>query len=191
MRNKDASLRRHAVEMLKTLADGAKPDADVLVAYGQILYQEKQTDRAAEVYRRAIKLKPDEPVAMNNLAMIDAETGQNLPEALAMAKKAVELKPKAATFYDSLATVQMKMNQPADAVATLKKAIEVDPGEATWKLNLADLQVQSGHRADALKTVQQIENSVADPSLLPATVQARIQKIRSGSVDRQTAVGAR
>lgn len=191
MRAKDASLRRHALDMLKALAEAAKPDPDVLVAYGQILYQEKQTEQAAEVYRQAIKLKPNEPVAMNNLAMIDAESGQNLPEALAMAKKAVELQPKAATFYDSLATVQMKMNQPDDAMASLKKAIEVDPGEATWKLNLADIQVRSGHRADALKIVQQIENSVADPGLLPKTVQDRIRKVRSGAVDRQPAVGAR
>jgi tetratricopeptide (TPR) repeat protein len=71
-----------------------------MVYQGMASWQEAETS-----YLQALKIQPRLALAYNNLAWMSADRGEKLNEALAWAKKAVELVPTSIDFLDTLGWV--------------------------------------------------------------------------------------
>lgn len=97
----------------------------------------------------ALKLKPEQPLVMNYLAYTWVEQGVNKDEALAMLKRAVELRPEDGFIIDSLGWAYYRLGDYQTAIQYLEQAIQLEPGEATINDHLGDAYWRVGRRLEA------------------------------------------
>ena len=93
----------------------------------------------------AVKLRPDHPMALNDLAWVLATL--NKPGAVAAAQKAVGILPNHPILLDTLATAYASEKQFAQALETQKKAVDLAPAELSLRFNLAKIALQAGNKA--------------------------------------------
>ena len=121
--------------------------------YGAAAEQAGQFEKAAELLKKCIELKPDSPEAYNYLGYMWADRGEQLEEAGTLIKKAVELEPENAAYLDSLGWWYFRTGKFEEARKELARAIEImGPEEdATVLDHLADAVDKLGKKDEALK----------------------------------------
>ncbi len=121
--------------------------------YGVAAEQAGQLEKAAELLKKCIDIKPDSPEAYNYLGYLWADRGEHLEEAGTFIKKAVELEPDNAAYLDSLGWWYFKSGKPEEAKKELTRAIEIMGAEedATVFDHLADTWDKLGKKDEALK----------------------------------------
>lgn len=98
-------------------------------------------------YREVLKLTPENPLALNNLA--SAMLKQNKREALAFAEKAQRLSPNMLEIQDTVATALAANGKLDRAIELQREIVQAKPGEALFRLNLARLYLGAGRKRDA------------------------------------------
>jgi tetratricopeptide (TPR) repeat protein len=116
----DADLRKH----------GAAGEADAL--YGRML----------ERHEALCRDFPHGATYHNDLAWLAANLDRDLDKALAHAQRAVELEPQSAGILDTLAEVQFRRGDRAEAVRLAKRCLEMDPEGAHYKKQLARFEAK-------------------------------------------------
>jgi tetratricopeptide (TPR) repeat protein len=104
---------------------------------------------AVDAYRRAIAVAPNSAEAHNNIAWIYASQGQNLDEALALARKAHDLAPEHPGILDTLGFVHYRRAEYQQAERVLKKATELASTDATAFYHLGLTYQRLGRPDDA------------------------------------------
>lgn len=96
--------------------------------------------------RAALALAPDQPQLLNHLGYSLVDRGENLPEALDLIRRAVDLEPESGAIVDSLGWAYYRLGRHTDAVAQLETAVTLlatDPvindhlGDAYWMVGRA------------------------------------------------------
>ncbi len=135
---------------------------EAMIYLAQTFEQMKRLDDAEQAYRRAIALTPDNPIALNNLAMIlmtQAKGGaakQKLTEARDMASKAVSLKPNIATFHDTLGQACGALGDWDSAIKSYTEALNLSPNAIESRIMLADAFVRANQRDAAILQLDEI-----------------------------------
>lgn len=134
----------HALLVQATALNPDDPD----LLYELALSAEKlgYADEMEKVLRRVIALQPDYHAAYNALGYSLAERNQRLPEARALIEKALTFAPNDPFILDSLAWVEFRSGNSAQAVRLLREAYTARPdaeiaahlGEVLWTMNLRD-----------------------------------------------------
>ncbi|MDD8044092.1 MAG: tetratricopeptide repeat protein [Verrucomicrobiota bacterium] len=88
---------------------------------------------ALRSYRRAYELDSNNLVAVNNLAWLLAEFGEELDLALELSEHLLEAQPQSGVSYDTLAWVQFKRGDRQNALELVEKALQLEPGNATFR----------------------------------------------------------
>jgi predicted Zn-dependent protease len=122
----------------------AKDPADPDLLYDQAMLAEKmgKFDDMEKLLRQLIVKKPDYHHAYNALGFSLAERNQRLPEARQLIQKALEFAPGDPFISDSLAWVEFRMGNKAEALRILQTAYKERPdaeiaahlGEVLWSL---------------------------------------------------------
>jgi tetratricopeptide (TPR) repeat protein len=138
-------------------------------SYGAAAEQAGNYEKAAELLKKCIELKPDAPEAYNYLGYMWADRGENLEESGKLIKKAVEIEPENAAYLDSLGWWYFKSGKFEEAKKELTRANDllVAAGEedATVLDHLADTMDKLGKREEALKLWRKalkLESDIAD-----------------------------
>lgn len=113
--------------MDKAMAAGMEPAAGHAVK-GAILQQAGDAKAAAEQYEKALRLKEDQPLALNNLAMLYADRQGDEAKALELALRACALQPGNPMLLDTLGYVLVKNGRPGDGLKVLERALKLQPG---------------------------------------------------------------
>ena len=117
---------------------------------------ESKNDADAEHhYREILKLAPDTPAALNNLALLLAERGQS--EAVALATQANRVAPDQPPFMDTLAAAYAANKQGARALEVQRAVVAKAPGVALYRLRLARLLIDAGDRAAAKVELEKLQ----------------------------------
>jgi tetratricopeptide (TPR) repeat protein len=111
-------------------------DAPVML---RLAFLEKDTSRAVALYESALKLKPDETVALVNLGTLYAASGR-ATEAARLWRRALEINPGIEEAALNLA--QILPSSAAEAV--LKRYLEVNPSSAAAKTRFAEYKQTIG-----------------------------------------------
>ena len=111
--------------------------------------------RAAAAYRRAIELNPAAARAWNNLAWLFAKTKTELDEALAAARRAIEIDDGRASYQDTLAEVHYARGEMPMALRTIKRALELEPEDEYYKKQLERFETLARVRAEPTPTPAQ------------------------------------
>ncbi|MBL0422103.1 tetratricopeptide repeat protein [Ramlibacter sp. AW1] len=123
----------------------AKEPSDAELLYDLAMVAEKTGDFASteRLLRKAIDIKPDFHHAYNALGFSLADRNQRLPEARRLIQKALEFAPEDPFITDSLAWVEFRAGNKAEALRLLERAYRQRPdaeiaahlGEVLWSLN--------------------------------------------------------
>ena len=123
------------------------PRPGALLPY--LLEAENRAQEAKQVVRQALKQRPDDTDAMNNLAFLLAQTGDSLDEALKLARKAVGKAPNNPAYLDTLGYVYLKRDQNDEALDIYTNLNRRYPDDPACAYHTGMAWYQKGDRAKA------------------------------------------
>jgi tetratricopeptide (TPR) repeat protein len=116
--------------------------SDYLFARAVELQRDGNLQKAQVLYRKAIKLNPDNVQALNNLGV--TYIGQKrYKRAIARFNDVLKINPDYTDAHYNLACVYAKKNSPDRSLIHLKDAIDLNPEVRKWAETDSDLQVMS------------------------------------------------
>ena len=126
------------------------------------LYKSRQDwNRATEAYQKALAIKPDNPLASNDLAFVLLQSGGNLDVALSLAQTARRRMPDSATFADTLGWIYYQKGAYRLAVDSLQEALKLgqesnSPDNPRFHYHLGMAYAKSGQTTLARQHLQQV-----------------------------------
>ncbi|MGP0070773.1 MAG: tetratricopeptide repeat protein [Bryobacteraceae bacterium] len=152
-----------AFERARQLAPDRK-DLDGHIA--NLQEQLGQKKEAMATYRQALTKTPEDPVVLNNLAFLLADTGGDTDQALRMVSTAIRKAPDIPQLRDTLAWVQLKRKHTAEAISILQPLIDKYPENGMFRYHYAVALIASGNRAGAKEQVETALSRKPSPELV-------------------------
>jgi Flp pilus assembly protein TadD len=109
---------------------------------------------ARQVYEAALKVEPNNGIALNNLAFLIVDSGGDLEEALSLAQRAKRLLPNIPEVSDTLGMIYLRKNLSENAIDIFRDLVDKDP-RPTFRYHLGMAFSQKGDKARALQELQQ------------------------------------
>ncbi len=109
----------------------------------------------------ALQIEPNDGIITANLATVFLHQGRS-HEAIAIYKKALELKANIAGIYDQLGLAYQNTNQGEKALEAFDKALIFDPEYSKAQENLANTYLRKGDKKKAIGLYNQLLNSGED-----------------------------
>ncbi|HUS06229.1 MAG TPA: tetratricopeptide repeat protein [Bryobacteraceae bacterium] len=119
-----------------------------------MLDTEGKKDEAKPMYEQILKIQPDNPIALNNLAFLLAEAGIDLDQALTMAQRARQKLPQDLNVADTLGWIYIKKNLSDPAISIFRDLVQKDPERSTYRYHLAMALMQKGDKPNARKELE-------------------------------------
>ena len=151
-----------------------------LYYYRGIAYDRmKNYEKSDADFRKALQISKDEPQALNYLGYSLIDRHVNTDEAIAMVKRAVELKPNDGYIIDSLAWAYYNLGDYEQALVNQEQAVQLTPSDAIIAEHLGDIYWRVGRKLEAGFQWQHAIDNHPEPADL-----ARIQdKLKNGLPD--------
>jgi tetratricopeptide (TPR) repeat protein len=112
---------------------------------------------AVAAMEAVLRKHPKHASALNYVAYSLAEMGKRFPDALAAAKKAVELEPKNGFYMDTLGWVYFKLGKLSEADLYLERALALEHEEPVILEHLGEVSFAKKDFARALKSFEAAE----------------------------------
>ncbi|MGB8313255.1 MAG: tetratricopeptide repeat protein [Aestuariivirga sp.] len=162
--NEEFPLASEAYSKALALVDQLKKDHwRVLYYRGIALERQKRWDKAEADFRQALSLSPEEPMVLNYLGYSMIEKKINLGEALAMVKKAVELRPNDGYIVDSLGWAYFQLGDYEEAANTIERAVDLNPADPIIGEHLGDAYWRVGRTLEAKFQWQHAKDNGPEP----------------------------
>lgn len=143
-----------AIDTFRRASQSAPGDPRPLLQLGLLMDGTGRREQAKPIYEQVLRIQPDQPVALNNLAFIKAEEGQDLDEALTMAQRARQGMPRSTDIMDTLGWIYLKKNLSDDAIRTFKELLQADPTRASYHYHYGMALLQKGDRPSAKRELE-------------------------------------
>ena len=127
-----------------------RPRVDLAILYDRL----GRNDDARRAYQAVLQVQPDNPVALNNLAALDAETGVNLDQALSNAHRAQDQRPKDPDIQDTVGLIYIQKNLKNEGLEILRRLVDQNPANATYRRHLALALYLKGDRPGARQNLE-------------------------------------
>jgi tetratricopeptide (TPR) repeat protein len=159
--NKQRSAAENA--KIRELKMGADRETAIAKLYGEAnqALAAGNAKSAAEIYRRALKLKPRDAKLHYNLALALGNLGDSLSEQKEL-EVSVALDPNVAAAQNKLGLLALRQGQQPEAEKYFKKVLDIDPAFAEAQSNLAVLYSQQGKDGEAAALFQKAINNDAN-----------------------------
>jgi Flp pilus assembly protein TadD len=148
-----------AMDSFRRCSQAAPSDTTCLMQLGLIFEGTGKRDQAKPIWEQILKIKPDHPVALNNLAFIKAEEGVDLDQALTMSQRARQAMPNSPEVSDTLGWIYIKKNLSEDAVRVFKDLTKQVPSNPTFHYHYGMALLQKGDKPSAKR---EFELALAD-----------------------------
>lgn len=145
---------RGAMAALQTAQQLAPNDAGAMLDTAMLYDRTERWQQARKEYERVIELQPDNVVALNNLAYLEADRGIDLDQALAHAQRAQQKMPDNLDVQDTLALVYIRKNLTNDGIRMLRELVARKPDSSPFHLHLALALYQKGDRPSAKRELR-------------------------------------
>jgi tetratricopeptide (TPR) repeat protein len=143
-----------AIETFRRAGQAVPSDPRPLLQLGLLMDGTGRREQAKPLYEQILKIQPDHPIALNNLAFIKAEEGIDLDEALSMAQRARQKMPDSTYIKDTLGWIYIKKNLSEDAVRTFKDLIKEDPNNPSFRYHYGMALLQKGDKPSARRELE-------------------------------------
>jgi tetratricopeptide (TPR) repeat protein len=113
-------------------------------------------EKAAESYKRALEIEPNNMAAILGAARL-ASRQKNYDQAIEMYAKAEAVNPKDLSIYAEWSKACVDKGDLVQAKAQLQKAVNMEPSNKTYRQKLASVLLDQGQPTEALQEMQQVE----------------------------------
>ena len=128
-----------------------EPNSISLLHSMAILYDAiKEWEKSDNIYIDLIDNDSLDAQALNNYAYSLVERNQNLNKALIMAKKAIMLEPKNASYLDTIGWIYFKLNQIEKAKEYLESSLEISKDNSVVLEHLGDVLMKDNKQKEAI-----------------------------------------
>ena len=141
-----------AAQHYSTVVDAVGPEkasGQLWLALGNALDQGGDWAAARPALERALKLSPDDPRLLNQLAYGMAQRGEDIERALVLLRRADAANPDNAAITDSMGWAEFKNGRIARAIELLERARMLSPAEAEIAEHHGDVYWSAGRRVEA------------------------------------------
>ncbi|KMQ52653.1 TPR domain protein [Chitinispirillum alkaliphilum] len=139
-----------ASEILKKAVTIDSTNHEVWFELGSMLERNREIDKAADAFRIALKLKPDDPMTSNYLGYMWADEGLNLDSAKILIETAIAADPGNGAYLDSYAWVHYRLGNYEKAYLYQKKAVKRLNNDPVLFSHLGDILYKLGDMPGAL-----------------------------------------
>lgn len=143
-----------SMDTFRRCSQNAPNDTGCLTQLGMLLEGTGKRDQAQPIWEQILKIQPDSPVALNNLAYAKAEQGVDLDQALTMAQRAVQKVPGSMDMADTLGWIYIKKNLSDDAVRVFSALVQKDPSNPTFHYHYGMALLQKGDKPSAKRELE-------------------------------------
>jgi tetratricopeptide (TPR) repeat protein len=131
-------------EQLLYQAAGLAPrDVWILDSLALAIERGGNVDSGAEEYTKALKLSPDDPMALNGLARIAAGRGDLIGAAITLGQL-VDTNPWFVPGWFNLAIIRGKQNRPDEAASLFDRACQIEPSSSEAWLAAGTYYAEAG-----------------------------------------------
>jgi len=126
-------------------------------------------------YEQVLKLEPEQPTALNNMAFLLAEQMNNPAEALPYARAAKKLDPANPNVLDTLGWILYLNGDVGEAAGMLLRALEVDPKNHVAMFHVGLVHERRGELDEAkyrLETARSLAEQKGEKVYLPKILEA-------------------
>jgi tetratricopeptide (TPR) repeat protein len=148
-----------SMDYFRRCSQEAPNDTTCLRYLGLLLEATGKRDLAKPMYEQILKIHPDDPVALNNLAFAKAEDGTDLDEALNMAQRAVQKEPNSPELKDTLAWIYIKKSLPDDAIRIYRDLVVSQPDNPIFHYHYG---MALGEKGDRNGEKKELERALTD-----------------------------
>jgi len=143
-----------AAESLENARQAFPRSPQILMNLAMLHQQNEAPEKAIPPYEELLQLTPRNVVALNNLAWLYHEKGDD--RAIELARQAYELNSDNAAIADTYGWILFKAGQMAQSLPVLEKAHKLQPDSEEIALHLAEAYRASGRNADAKRVLEKI-----------------------------------
>jgi tetratricopeptide (TPR) repeat protein len=108
----------------------------------------KKTE-AHDAYNKVLALQPENALALNNLAYLNADSGTNLDQAMTFAQRAKQKAPNNPDVSDTLGYVYYQKNLNTEAVRIFRQNVQDHPQNSMFHFHLAMALLKQGDKEGA------------------------------------------
>jgi putative PEP-CTERM system TPR-repeat lipoprotein len=140
-------------------------------------FRQRRWDEAQSLYEELLANAPDDPILLNNLALIYVR--EDDPRALEYAKRAHELRPQAPQVRDTLGWVLVRAGYPGDGLKHLRYAQSRAAGDPGIQYHIAVALSDLGRTQEAIAELEkalQVDASFTDRE----DAEALLERLQSG-----------
>jgi predicted Zn-dependent protease len=138
-----------AIDNFRRCSQEAPNNTLCLEMLGLLMEATGKRELAKPVYEQILKIRPDDAMALNNLAFAKAEEGLDLDQALTMAQRAVQAAPNQPELKDTLGWIYVKKSIPDDAIRIYRDLVLAQPTNPIFHYHYGMALSQKGDRAGA------------------------------------------
>lgn len=118
---------QQAESLLKGIQSSSGSDEDLQLAMADYWLSRNQQDQAVESYRQIIKSRPNDVIALNNLANLLAEKPESGQEALEYIDRALRIAGRQPLLLDTRGVILLNSNRLPEAIQTFQVATAASP----------------------------------------------------------------
>jgi tetratricopeptide (TPR) repeat protein len=120
--------------------------------------------QAVEAYNKVLGIEPNNALALNNLAFLNAESGTNLDQAMTFAERAKQEAPKSPDVSDTLGYVYYQKHLNSEALQIFRQLVQDNPKNPTFHLHLAMALLKQGDKQGAREEAEKALKDASQPS---------------------------
>jgi tetratricopeptide (TPR) repeat protein len=143
-----------AIDNFRRCSQEAPSDTSCLMLLGLLMEGTGKRDQAKPIYEQILKIRPDDPLALNNLAFAKAEEGVDLDQALTMAQRAVQKAPGNPQIADTLGWIYIKKSLTDDAVRVFRDLVVKEPNNYQFHYHYGMALLQKGDKPSAKRELE-------------------------------------
>ena len=148
-----------AIEKFRLASLAAPNNPDPLLELALLMDGTGRTDQAQPIYEQILKIQPDNPIGLNNLAYIKAEKGIDLDSAQTMAQRARQKSPNSPEISDTLGWIYIKRNLSEEAVRLFQDLTLKSPENPKFHYHYGMALYQKG---DKVSSRRELETALKD-----------------------------
>jgi tetratricopeptide (TPR) repeat protein len=138
-----------ALASLEQAINADPKNARAMVERGSLLESLGRKKEAADMYNRALGVDPNNPIALNNLAYLEADQSSNLEQAQSYAERAKKRAPNSPEISDTLGYVYLQRNLNTAALQIFRQDVQDHPENPMYHLHLAMALLKQGDKQGA------------------------------------------
>ncbi len=172
----DENLISAAQKQLVDYSASQNDDRKIQQSLADLWIWKGNESQAIETFRRIVQDRPNDVIALNNLAMLLADSPTNSQEALPLINRAIELVGTKATLMDSKAYVLLRLGRYEEAISILSALLAKNDSPSV-RFHLYQAYLKSSQTELANELLPKIDLSSLRKSPLTQSDQKELQQI--------------